>query len=98
MLFNLLEKNCMIGSISSRFRGMLSPGLLYLLTSTCSKTRLSLSIDVVVTEDRSDPAQTKIGVLHFSARIAALVLDKAAPILMIPPRVNDAGGQCTFTG
>lgn len=85
VLFNRREKNCMIGIISSRLAGILSPGLRYRFTSTYSKTCLSLSSDDVVTADLSEPAQTRTGVLHFGSSDAGESLGKPAPMLMIPP-------------
>ena len=50
-LLGLREKNCMMGIISSRLLGMLSPGLRYRFISTYSKTCLSLSSAEEVTVD-----------------------------------------------
>lgn len=71
----------MIGIISSRLLGMLSPDLRYRLISTNSNACLSLSSELEVTMDESAPAQTSTGVLLFGLRDAGASLGKPAPIL-----------------
>lgn len=75
----------MIGIISSRLLGMLSPGLRYRLISTYSNTRLSLSSVPDVTADWSEPAHTRTGVLHLVVGEPSASLGRPAPMLMTPP-------------
>jgi hypothetical protein len=75
----------MIGIISSRLLGMLSPDLRYRLTSRNSNRRLSLSSAVAVTAERSEPAHTSTGVLHLETRAAGASLGTGAPMLITPP-------------
>ena len=79
----------MIGIISSRLLGILSPGLRYLLTSTDSKTCLSLSSELDVTDDWSEPAHTRMGVLRFGSRDAGASPGSPAPMLITPPNSTD---------
>lgn len=85
MLLNLRAKNCMIGIISSRLLGIPSPDLRYLFTSTFSNSRLSLSSEVDVTAERSEPPHTRTGVLFFDTRPAGASLGKGPPMVMMPP-------------
>lgn len=75
----------MIGIISSRFEGIVSPGRRYLLISTNSKLRLSLSTAEESIEVLSLPPQTNIGVLHLLFEDAVASLGSGAPILTTPP-------------
>lgn len=81
----------MIGIISSRLLGMLSPGFRYRLTSTNSKILASFSSDVEVTEDRTPPAQTRMGDLLFATSAVGASLGNGAPMLMTPLSSADAG-------
>lgn len=90
------EKNCIIGIISSRLAGMLSPGRRYRLISTEAKTCLSLSSEEDVTADWSEPAQTRTGVLLGGFRDAGAEVGRPAPMLMMPPSSMEglsAGGE-----
>lgn len=78
-------KNCMMGSISSRFFGIVSPDLRYRLNCTVSKTFLSFSPAEDVTHGLSIPEQTKTGVLHFGFRDAGASFGKGPPTLITPP-------------
>lgn len=75
----------MMGIISSRLLGMLSPDLRYRLISVNSNRRLSLSSAVSVMTERSEPAHTSTGVLHLDTKPAGASLGSAPPTLMTPP-------------
>lgn len=90
VLFSLREKNCMMGIISSRLLGMLSPDLRYRFISTVSKTCLSFSSELEVTEDASEPAHTSTGALFLGFRDAGTSPGRAPPTLITPPSSADA--------
>lgn len=75
----------MIGSISSRFFGIVSPDLRYRLSCTDSKTFLSFSSAEEVTHGLSIPEETKTGVLHFGLRDAGASFGRGPPTLIMPP-------------
>ncbi len=91
MLLSLRAKNCITGSISSRSRGMVSPGRRYRLVSTASKTCLSFSSDEGVTTESLEPPQTSTGVLHLLINAAGTSPGNPPPILMTPPSSSSNG-------
>lgn len=78
-------KNCIIGYISSRLLGIVSPDLRYRLNWTDSNTALSLFSADEVTHGLSLPEQTRIGVLRFGDKEAAASLGRGPPTLITPP-------------
>ena len=84
--FRLLSrraKNRIIGSISSRFRGMLSPALLHLWYSTFWKEAFRLVRAVRVINVLEDPPSTSTGVVRPFACVQEAGI--GPPIEMTPP-------------
>lgn len=73
----------MIGIISSRLLGILSPDFRYRLISINAKVCFSFSSEVEVTKDESVPAQTSTGVLLFGFKDAGASVGNPAPMLTV---------------
>lgn len=84
-VLSLDARNCMMGSISSRPCGIVSPVLLYFESLTFSKLCFNFSSALDVTHRLSVPAQTMIGVLLLGSDEGGASAGKDPPILMTPP-------------